>query len=631
MSRNITPTISPKQPCIATTQIDSPYASHLHTNYTPTESEILQIKQLLTEPLKRLSSLDAEIEKVQSILDGLRDKHRALSDEIEAHRALISPIRQLPLDVLGEIFVHCLPEGRNAVMSSEEAPILLGRICSAWRSITLSTPRLWATLHIPTPTQVNKTGQGPAQPDPTFIAKMERRREAAWEWISRSGESPISISICTPTHVYYPPLQTSNINTFEAAIAQILPSSHRWKKVEIRAAEDSFTRLQQLAEDDVPLLESLVIASGSLTHAWDPIASNPVGRWTEFSGLLSARKLRKLSLSYFKEDLLSLPVRWSQLTHLNLDLDGSGHLGGFPTRLRYSDVIKVLRRCPLLMSCGLSLECTRFDIIQQPDHDEVPLTEYTLTLPLLENLLLNLSGRWDESNLKHLNLPKLRLLEIKFQETFSGSHAGQPSLIDFLSRNGDSVKQLFIDISSLTRDELIDFLKSVPLLTHLHISNFSRSFSVIDDDVIDLLTPSGENFGCLCPMLEQFQCNRGNCGSFSEAQLLSMVQKRSQSEKGGVLKRVDVSFNRRKPKNFNEFLNSLVIGTGMKISQQRHEKDDIYMCAGAVICPESDNTKLSTIVDIKYAKWPLQPDYFSPWGGLYLKGIASSTHFNFSY
>jgi len=624
-------TVSPEQPCTANTQINSPHASNLHTNYTPTESEILQIEQFLSEPLKRLSTLDAEIKRVQSILDELHHERRALSEEIEAHRALISPIRQLPLDVLGEIFVHCLPEGRNAVMSSEEAPILLGRICSAWRSIARSTPRLWASLHIPTPMQINKTGQGPAQPDPTFISKMERRCEAAWEWISRSGESPISISVCTPTHVYFPPLQTSNINTFEVAIAQILPSSHRWKKVEIRATEDSFTRLQQLAEDDVPLLESLVIASGSLTSAWDPIASNPGGRWTEFSGLLSARKLRKLSLSYLKEDLLSLPVRWSQLTHLNLDLDGSGQFGGFPTRLRYSDIIKVLRRCPLLMSCGLSLECTRFDIIEQPDHDEVPLTEYTLTLPLLENLLLNLSGRWDESNLKHLDLPRLCLLEIKFQETFSGSHTSRPSLTDFLSHNGDSVKQLFIDISSLTRDELIEFLESVPLLTHLHISKFSSSFSSVDDDIIDLLTPSGENFSCLCPMLEEFQCNGGNCGSFSEAQLLSMVQKRSQSEKGGVLKRVDVSFNRRKPKNFNEFLNSLVIGTGMKVSQRRHEKDDTYMSAGAVICPESDNTKLSTVVDIKYAQWPLQPDCFSPWGGLYLTGTASSTHFNFSY
>ncbi|EDR15504.1 uncharacterized protein LACBIDRAFT_321380 [Laccaria bicolor S238N-H82] len=617
MSRNNTPTVSPNQPYIATTQIDSPYASNLHTNYTPTESEILEIKQLLTEPLKRLSSLDAEIERVQSILDELHREHRALSDEIEAHRALISPIRQLPLDVLEEIFVHCLPKGRNAVMSAQEAPILLGRICSAWRSIALSTPRLWSSLHIPTPTQITETGQDPAQLDPTFIAKVERRCEAAREWISRSGESPISISVCTPRHSYPYDLQPSNMNTFEIAITQILASSHRWKNVDFRATEDSFTRLQQLTEDDVPLLESLVIASGPLTHAWDPLASDFGGRWTECSGLLSARKLWKLSLSYLREDLLSLPVRWSQLTHLNLDLD---IFGGTSRGLRYSDVIKVLTRCPLLVSCGLRLGGTSFDVVLQPDH-EVPLAEYILSLPLLENLHLNLSGRRDECHLKHLDLPRLCHLEIKFPKT---SNISRPSWVDFLSRNGGSVKHLSIDIHSLTRDELFGFLESVPLLIHLHISDHSSSLSVVDDEVIDRLTPSGENSDCLCPMLEEFECNGNHCASFSEAQLLSLVQKRSESEKVGVLKRVDATFDRREPKNFDEFLDSLT-GTGLKVSRRNW--------TGAVIHPESNNTKLSTVVHIKYAadSWPLRLDSFSPWDGQDLDRTPGSTDLDSDY
>ena len=278
-------------------------------------------------------------------------------------------------------------------MSSQEAPILLGHICSAWRSIALLTPWLWLSLHIPTPTptKIIETGQVPAQPDPTFIAKMERRCEAAGEWISRSGESPISISVCSPRHAYSYGLQPSNMKSFEIAIMQILASSHQWKNVDFGATEDSFSLLQQLAEDDVPLLESLVIVGRSLTNAWDPLASDFGERWTEFSGLLSARKLQKLSLSYLKEDLLSLPVRWSQLTHLNLGLDGPGQFRGTSRGLRYSDVIKVLRRCPLLVSCGLSLGSTTSDIALQPDH-ELPLAEYTLTLPLLENLHLNLTG-----------------------------------------------------------------------------------------------------------------------------------------------------------------------------------------------------------------------------------------------
>lgn len=125
----------------------SPYARYLHTNYSPSASEILDIKNLLTEPLERLSTLDAEIERLESIICALYDQRSALSEEIEAHRALISPFHQLPLDVVWEIFAHCLP---THPITPSSSPLLLGRICSAWKSITLPTPRLWASLHIPT-------------------------------------------------------------------------------------------------------------------------------------------------------------------------------------------------------------------------------------------------------------------------------------------------------------------------------------------------------------------------------------------------------------------------------------------------------------------------------------------------
>ncbi|KAJ7022093.1 hypothetical protein C8F04DRAFT_245444 [Mycena alexandri] len=41
------------------------------------------------------------------------------------------------------------PTHRNRVMSAVEAPVLLGRICRSWRSLT--TPRLWSRLHVVEP------------------------------------------------------------------------------------------------------------------------------------------------------------------------------------------------------------------------------------------------------------------------------------------------------------------------------------------------------------------------------------------------------------------------------------------------------------------------------------------------
>jgi hypothetical protein len=36
---------------------------------------------------------------------------------VDTHKALISPARRLPLDIIEEIFVACLPTHRNCVMS----------------------------------------------------------------------------------------------------------------------------------------------------------------------------------------------------------------------------------------------------------------------------------------------------------------------------------------------------------------------------------------------------------------------------------------------------------------------------------------------------------------------------------
>lgn len=126
-----------------------------------------EIKAFLIEPTLRLKQLDDEISDLQRAIDKLRAERDSLGADVKAHRALISPVRQLPLDIIQEIFVACLPTHHNCVMSASEPPILLGRICSLWRAISLSTPRLWTSLHVVEPTRT--------PPDSNMTALFERK------------------------------------------------------------------------------------------------------------------------------------------------------------------------------------------------------------------------------------------------------------------------------------------------------------------------------------------------------------------------------------------------------------------------------------------------------------------------
>ncbi|KAJ7743330.1 hypothetical protein B0H16DRAFT_1245385, partial [Mycena metata] len=121
----------------------SPFASRLGTNYCPSDEEIIDIRAFLIEPKSRLKRLDDKVADLQKAIDSLTEERASVRSFVDAHDALLSPIRRLPLDIVQEIFVACLPTHRNCVMSAVEAPLLLGRICSLWRAVALSTPCLW--------------------------------------------------------------------------------------------------------------------------------------------------------------------------------------------------------------------------------------------------------------------------------------------------------------------------------------------------------------------------------------------------------------------------------------------------------------------------------------------------------
>ena len=122
----------------------SPFSSRIGTNYLPTTDEATQIKDYISKKVVRVAEIEEEIEK----LEVLRAK---LTVEIEEHRSLLSPIHHVPSDILQEIFTACLPAAHNPVLSRNEAPLLLTRVCKSWRNIMFSTPHLWSSIHIPIP------------------------------------------------------------------------------------------------------------------------------------------------------------------------------------------------------------------------------------------------------------------------------------------------------------------------------------------------------------------------------------------------------------------------------------------------------------------------------------------------
>ncbi|KAF8201150.1 hypothetical protein K438DRAFT_1821476 [Mycena galopus ATCC 62051] len=258
--------------------MNSPFAQHLGSNY----------------PSRR---------GAEKALDELTEERDTLKGYVDAHQALMSPIRRVPLDTIEDIFMACLPAHRNCVMSAQEAP-----------SYILSQPQLWSRLHIVEPTVL---------PDPL----VAQRLEMTTAWLRRSGDCPLSISLESHPNWY----SDSPRNT-ESFIKALIPFSSRWRN--IRLAVQSFTLepLTRLTENDDQV----------------PFMPKP-------GGVLHGPSLTRFSLFSGRNDnCLDLPLQWNQLTSLilfpssSLSSSSSWDAGHLQTP---QVVLDILSTCPKLQIC----------------------------------------------------------------------------------------------------------------------------------------------------------------------------------------------------------------------------------------------------------------------------------------
>ncbi|KZP23996.1 hypothetical protein FIBSPDRAFT_667482, partial [Athelia psychrophila] len=91
-----------------------------------------------------ITTLDEEIYRLETALVELRRKRACIDLHVEAHQGLLSPIRQIPSDLLREIFMHFSAGwGGEAECSARSGPLAITGVCCQWRDFALDTPLLW--------------------------------------------------------------------------------------------------------------------------------------------------------------------------------------------------------------------------------------------------------------------------------------------------------------------------------------------------------------------------------------------------------------------------------------------------------------------------------------------------------
>ncbi|KAJ7359300.1 hypothetical protein DFH08DRAFT_931866 [Mycena albidolilacea] len=516
--------------------MESRFSHRFNTNYVPSDEEIECIQTDLVSHTQELARIDERIRE----LSAQRDQIQAY---IGSHKALISHPRRLPVDILREIFVACLPANRNAVMSAREAPLLLGRICSAWRAIALSTPKFWASLHAPL----------------DYILEKEPRKLAVIEWLQRSGAAPISLSVCPERESRNS--SESSLSAWSEGLSlfkSLAESATRWCHLDLLNFLDGPGWEDQLAEISTPALESLKFSgSVSLLRNLD-IAKVP--------------RLRAIALhsndpdEHIDEFILEMRLGWSRLTHLSLVCYRHGQHSGISLR----NIIVLLGRCPQLISFQVSL--SEADIVTPSQLSGLIL------LPHLQTFIMTKSSLGAQSLgylIDHVSMPQLRRFCVEelrgpISLSVAALGTGSPLLqelgsLDLPSLQDDSLTDRWLppeDLNWLIPHSLEGILHSFSSLTTLAVSSdVGYGPDPHLNKFLHLLTP-GDNLETVpCPALQELVIKY--CSDLERSALNTFIRGRIRLAQG--FRRLEIQ-NSQVPDLISKTENEFYCSQGVDIS-----------------------------------------------------------------
>ncbi|KAJ7827644.1 hypothetical protein B0H14DRAFT_1228139 [Mycena olivaceomarginata] len=106
----------------------------LTNNDVPLESQIPLIRDIISDG-------QTEFDELEAILAQLIPRRNEVAERVRQHRAVLSAVRRVPPELIGDIFALTLSDNDDAAgATANKPPWYLGHICRSWRHAALSYP-----------------------------------------------------------------------------------------------------------------------------------------------------------------------------------------------------------------------------------------------------------------------------------------------------------------------------------------------------------------------------------------------------------------------------------------------------------------------------------------------------------
>ncbi|KAG5640432.1 hypothetical protein DXG03_008674 [Asterophora parasitica] len=299
-----------------------PVDALLRTNYRPDNHQTRVLDAILDQQLAEIADLDHSISSLQVKMDKLLKEMKAVSATrlnritmANFYKSLLSPIRLLPPEILGQIFLYAVESHAPVRRGS---PLSFTLVCSAWRQAALGCSNLWNDLEL-----------SPGYPAHPGNPLCPQKFSALFSlWFRRAHPvQPLRLSL----HFDAPAvrLEEDYINQLCRSVASVSPRLSELSVVFFGGCYNVFEPFLSNASEDLAVLEALTLLNYSRSEEVFPAVKV----------FHDAPRLRKVYLRVRENILIdssrfSLP--WSQLNVV--DIRG----------LSLGDFVEVIFQCPQL-------------------------------------------------------------------------------------------------------------------------------------------------------------------------------------------------------------------------------------------------------------------------------------------
>ncbi|KAF9531019.1 hypothetical protein CPB83DRAFT_850038 [Crepidotus variabilis] len=390
----------------------------------------------------------------------------------------VSPFDRLPIELQVEIFSHCFPPFPR--FDVNEGPLLIGRVCSAWRTVLLSTPRFWSSFEI----EVNGSGPSVSLRDIQIVSTMEL-------WLRRSRTNPLNVRVIhIPVGRIPDPLSAQ-------LVALLIPEARRWRHVQFIIPTANMASLRHSFPNEFPSLRSLTL---------------------QMKGLWTSEPTFTLSTA---------GIPWAQLTRLDLQLEQNN----LPD---LNDCLNILRQMDQVKECTLSANCT----LNSDQGIEVNAT-YLESF----HLLVHNGAESAADSLAHflclLSTPSLHSLDLKWHvNNATNWSTAHQDFTTFLRGISSTLRTLELSYLPVSEEDLLDCLSHIPFLEDLELrfslnddeqepitSTFAAALTISPPNAVEMtntdISPDAQLLPCLTSFM--LECN-GSRLSFTA--LVAMINSR---------------------------------------------------------------------------------------------------------